>query len=83
MRSMVAGSTELSRSLFVPRSTGAVFTKLFVRTFVRTKSYEVRKKVRKCDSPNFLTKFVKIRCVSGGERNTLLSRNYTAHAAPK
>ena len=81
MRSMVAGSTELSRSLFVPRSTGAVFTKLFVRKLVRTKSYEVRKKVRKRDSPNFLTKFVKIRCVSGRERNKPISRNYTTHAA--
>ena len=60
---------------------GAVFTKLFVRKFVRTKSYEVRKKVRKCDSPNFLTKFVKIRCVSGRERNKPISRNYTTHAA--
>ena len=58
-----------------------IFNKLFVRKFVRTKSYEVRKKVRKCDSPNFLTKFVKIRCESGRERNKPISRNYTTHAA--
>ena len=67
--------------VFLSVGPGAVFTKLFVRKFVRTKSYEVRKKVRKCDSPNFLTKFVKIRCVSGRERYKPISRNYTTHAA--
>ena len=46
-------------------ASGAVVKKLSVRKFVRNKSCEVRKKVRKCDSPNFLTKFVKIQCVSG------------------
>ena len=60
---------------------GAGFIKLFVRKFVRTKSYEVRKKVRKCDSQNFRTNFVKIRCVSGREWNKPIRRYYTTHAA--
>ena len=58
-------------------SLGAGFIKLFVRKFVRTKRYEVRK----CDSQNFRTKFVKIRCVSGRERNKPIMRYYTTEAA--